>query len=105
MQKAHFIGICGAGMSAVAKLLKDKGWEISGSDAGFYPPISDYLKKHKLPCTTPYSPENIPKSVNLIIIGKHAKLTPETNSEVKAAFESGIQIQSFPEVLQKLTAA
>lgn len=103
MSKAHFIGICGAGMSAVAKLLQDQGWEISGSDAGFYPPISDYLTRHNLPCATPHDPQNIPADANLIIIGRHAKLTPETNPEVKAAFNSGIPIKSFPEVLSDLT--
>ncbi len=104
MFKAHFIGICGAGMSATAKLLKDKGWQISGSDDGFYPPISDYLKKYNLPCSTPYRPENIPSDADLIIIGKHAKLTPEENEEVAAAFASGLPVKSFPEVLSDLTA-
>lgn len=104
MSKAHFIGICGAGMSATAKLLHDSGWQISGSDDGFYPPISDYLKKHNLPCSTPYRPENIPADADLIVIGKHAKLVPEENEEVKAAFASGLPVKSFPEVLSDLTA-
>ena len=42
--KAHFIGIAGKGMSATALLLKEMGVEISGSDEGFYPPVSEYLK-------------------------------------------------------------
>ena len=63
VKKAHFIGIAGAGMSAVAKLLKDQGWEISGSDEGFYPPVSDYLKKQKIPLTKSYKKENIPPTL------------------------------------------
>jgi UDP-N-acetylmuramate: L-alanyl-gamma-D-glutamyl-meso-diaminopimelate ligase len=106
-QKAHFIGICGAGMSAVAKLLRDQGWEVSGSDAGFYPPVSDFLLSQNLDCRTPHDPSNIPPDVNLIVIGKHAKLTPEANSEVRAAFDLQEQgravIRSFPEVLHQLT--
>ncbi len=101
--KAHFIGICGAGMSAVAKLLKESGWEISGSDEGFYPPISTYLEHNNLPCTPHYSVDNIPKDAAIIVIGKHAKLVPEENDEVRAAFASGIPIKSFPEVLNQLT--
>ena len=42
-KKAHFIGIAGKGMSAVALLMREAGWQISGSDEGFYPPVSDYL--------------------------------------------------------------
>jgi len=34
----HFIGICGVGMSALAILWQKKGWKVTGSDAGFYPP-------------------------------------------------------------------
>ena len=108
MQKAHFIGICGAGMSAVAKLLKEQGWVVSGSDEGFYPPISNYLEANHLPCATPYAAKNIPSDVELIVIGKNAKLVPETNPEVAAAFQlnetKGIRIASFPEVLRELTA-
>jgi UDP-N-acetylmuramate: L-alanyl-gamma-D-glutamyl-meso-diaminopimelate ligase len=101
--KYHFIGISGAGMSAVAKLLIEKGEEVTGSDEGFYPPISDYLVENKIPCTTPFSLNNIPKDVDFIVIGKHAKLTPEENEEVRAAFDSGKKIVSFPQVLDLLT--
>lgn len=102
--KYHFIGICGAGMSAVAKLLAENGNTVTGSDEGFYPPISDYLVEHKIPCTTPFSKNNIPEDADYIVIGKHAKLIPEENEEVKAAFDSGKKILSFPQVLEQLTA-
>lgn len=101
--KYHFIGICGAGMSAVAKLLLEKGHTVSGSDEGFYPPISDYLIKHVIPCLTPYKKENIPEEVDYIVIGKHAKLTKESNDEVAYAFSLQKPILSFPEVLEMIT--
>jgi UDP-N-acetylmuramate: L-alanyl-gamma-D-glutamyl-meso-diaminopimelate ligase len=41
----HFIGICGVAMSALAILWKKKGWKVTGSDVGFYPPISTHLEK------------------------------------------------------------
>lgn len=103
VKKAHFIGICGAGMSATAKLLRDFGWSVSGSDDGFYPPVSTYLTKCDIPTVEGYREQNIPVDADLIIIGKHAGLTPEKNAEVRRAFESGISIKSFPEVLGKLT--
>lgn len=101
--KYHFIGIAGAGMSAVAKLLIERGDIVSGSDEGSYPPISDYLVEHHIPCTTPFSPKNIPDDVDYIVIGKHAKLVPEENEEVRSAFDSGKTILSFPQVLEKIT--
>jgi UDP-N-acetylmuramate-alanine ligase len=42
--RAHFIGIGGVGMSATAKLLRDSGVAVTGSDEGVYPPISDVLR-------------------------------------------------------------
>ncbi len=101
--KIHFIGICGAGMSAVAKLAKDLGHEISGSDEGFYPPISDYLIENNIPCSSPYKKENIPKGVEIIVIGKHAKLTKEENEEVAEAYNTRARILSFPELLKIIT--
>ena len=47
--KAHFIGIAGKGMSATALLLREMGVQITGSDEGCYPPVSDYLKNEQIP--------------------------------------------------------
>ena len=103
-KKAHLIGICGAGMSAVAYLLQAQGYDISGSDEGFYPPVSDYLKKLGLDCMPGYRPENIPEDATLIVIGKNAKLVPETNPEVALALDQyGEKVRSFPEVLAALS--
>lgn len=102
-RKAHFIGICGVGMSGVAKLLKDAGWDVSGSDSGFYPPASTLLKSYNISYENGYRKENIPVDVNIVVIGKNAKLTPENNEEVRAAFERGISMRSFPEILGELT--
>lgn len=99
VKKAHLIGICGKGMSALAIILKEKGYSITGSDAGFYDPVASYLKKNGIKILTPHKASNIPKDTDLIIIGKHAKLTPEENEEVRQAFASKIKIQSLPEAL------
>jgi len=40
----HFIGICGVAMSALAIAYHKKGYEVTGSDKGFYPPVSTHLK-------------------------------------------------------------
>ena len=84
-RKAHFIGIGGVGMSATAFLLRDAGVSVTGSDEAVYPPISDVLAAEKLDYRTPYAGANIPAGVDLIVIGKNAKLVPETNAEVREA--------------------
>jgi UDP-N-acetylmuramate: L-alanyl-gamma-D-glutamyl-meso-diaminopimelate ligase len=104
LKKAHFIGIAGKGMSATALLLREQGYEISGSDEGFYPPVSDYLEQAGVTFAHGYKKENIPADADLIVIGKNAKLVQESNEEVAAAFASGIPIKSFPDILEGLSA-
>lgn len=103
MKKAHIIGVAGVAMSATAKLLKDAGWEVSGSDDEFYPPASTYVENLGITFREGYSPSNIPTDVELIIIGRNAKLTPETNAEVEHAHEMNVDIRSFPEVIADIT--
>lgn len=101
-RKTHFIGLAGAGMSAVAKLLRDSGVTVTGSDEAAYPPVSDYLKRERLACRGPYAPANIDPDVTDFVIGKNARLVPETNAEVAAALNSGKPVRSFPEILKQL---
>src|ERR1700755_2879885 len=93
--RAHFIGIAVKGMSAVALLLRQMGVGITGSGEGFYPPVSDYLRHEKIPFAAGYRKENIPENADVIVIGKNARLTPESNEEVCAAFDSGKLVRSF----------
>jgi UDP-N-acetylmuramate: L-alanyl-gamma-D-glutamyl-meso-diaminopimelate ligase len=102
--KAHFIGIAGKGMSAVALLLRQMGVRITGSDEGFYPPVSDYLKNENIPFAAGYRKENLPADADVIVIGKNAKLVPESNEEVRAAMESGKPVRSFADLLHDMTA-
>ena len=102
-KRAHFIGIAGKGMSAVALLLREAGYEISGSDEGAYPPVSDYLADAGIAFAHGYRKENIPVDASVIVIGKNAKLVPDSNEEVNAAFDSGIPIKSFPDILEELS--
>lgn len=45
MKHIHFIGICGVAMSALAIAFYKRGYHITGSDKGFYPPVSTNLKE------------------------------------------------------------
>ena len=43
MTHIHIAGICGTFMGGVAKLATELGFEVSGSDSGVYPPMSEQL--------------------------------------------------------------
>ncbi|MDB5572710.1 MAG: hypothetical protein JWN93_3893 [Hyphomicrobiales bacterium] len=98
-KRAHFVGVGGVGMSATAMLLRDSGVAVTGSDEAVYPPISEVLEREKLDVRTPYAPGNIPVGVDVIVIGKNARLVPQTNAEVAEAFARGVPILSFADVL------
>jgi len=104
MNKAHVIGVCGKGMSATAHLLQGQGYVVSGSDAGFYPPVSDYVETLGITTYEGYKASNVPQNPDLIVIGMNAKLREESNEEVRFARENYPDvIKSFPEVLEGLT--
>jgi UDP-N-acetylmuramate: L-alanyl-gamma-D-glutamyl-meso-diaminopimelate ligase len=103
IKKVHLIGICGAGMSALAVLLKESGWEVTGSDDYILGPIPLYLKKKKITVYEKYDVKNIPKGVDLVIVGNNIPLSLEENPEKARAVESGIKIQSMPETLALLS--
>ena len=41
--RVHLIGICGTAMATLAAMLKQKGFDVRGSDQDVYPPMSDFL--------------------------------------------------------------
>lgn len=103
MKRVHVIGLCGVGMGAVALLLKEAGWQVTGSDAECYGPPLDILARGGLSPLIPYSPANIPEDVDCFMIGRNAKLSPEENEEVRAALATGKPVYSFPQMLGELT--
>lgn len=90
-------------MGTLAVMLQSQGHTVTGSDEGFYEPMLGYLTQHNITFYTGHKPENIPQDVDYIVIGKHAKLVPESNPEVAKAFETPNKVVSFPTVINQLT--
>ncbi|HOX61225.1 MAG TPA: Mur ligase family protein [Candidatus Magasanikbacteria bacterium] len=96
--RIHFIGICGVAMSAIAIALKEKGHTVTGSDAGFYPPISDHLKKSGINFYPGWHPEKMCANgdPDLVVVGNVAG---STNPEWLTVQEKKLAYKSYPEVL------
>ena len=45
----HIIGICGVVTSGLAVMFKYEGSKVTGSDKGFFPPVSNFLDKYDIP--------------------------------------------------------
>jgi len=68
VNKIYLIGICGVAMGSLAGMLKDLGYDVSGSDEHVYPPMSDKLRDWDIPVFEGFSADNI-VSPDLVIIG------------------------------------
>ncbi len=89
----HILGICGTAMAAIASLARASGWRVSGSDAGVYPPMSDYLAELGIDIL-PFSAANLEPAPDLCVIGNAMS---RGNVEVEAILERGLAYCSGPE--------
>ena len=67
--KIHIMGVCGTAMSALAGLLQEKGYEVSGSDRNCYPPAGAELKRLHIPVLKGYKASHIHPGLDLVIVG------------------------------------
>jgi UDP-N-acetylmuramate: L-alanyl-gamma-D-glutamyl-meso-diaminopimelate ligase len=65
----HLMGICGTAMAALAGMLKERGYTVSGSDQNVYPPMSDFLARIGITVMQGYRPENLEQRPDLVIVG------------------------------------
>jgi UDP-N-acetylmuramate: L-alanyl-gamma-D-glutamyl-meso-diaminopimelate ligase len=82
-------------MSAIAIALHKAGWKVTGSDKGFFPPVSDELNAAGISYYAGYHPEEM-EIPDLIVAGA---ASGTENPEVSRARELGIDILSYPELL------
>ena len=96
-KKVHFLGICGTAMGSVAAALQERGFKVTGSDEGVYPPMSSFLEAEHIDVRAPFDPKNIPDDVDVIVIGNAMK---RGNREVEAALNRKLFYVSLPELLR-----
>ena len=95
--KTHFIAIGGSAMHNLAIALKDKGYQVTGSDDAIFEPSKSRLaKKNILPEELGWFPEKITTDLDAVILGMHAHAD---NPELARAKELGLKIYSYPEFL------
>lgn len=97
-QKVHFIGICGVAMSAVATALWQKGYKVTGSDAGFFPPVSTHLTNLGIPYYSGWHPEKMIEGgvPDFVVVGN---AVATKNPEFLYVEENKIPYKSYPEAL------
>ena len=98
MKHIHFIGIGGTGLSAIALILLQKGYIISGSDRETSP-LFKTITEAGAKTVLGHAPEHI-KNPDLVI---RSSAVPDDNPEVVAAFSKGIPVLKRKEFLPELT--
>lgn len=98
-KKIHIIGIEGAGTSALARILKASGAVVSGSDEGDHF-FHGLLASSGIEVAHRFDAANVPADADLIVYG--SSFRPETNPELKAAFDSGKEVAVYAEALAEL---
>ncbi|MBU0660835.1 hypothetical protein KKG22_01490 [Patescibacteria group bacterium] len=93
----HFIGICGVAMSALAIACHKKGWAVTGSDKGFYPPVSTYLKQAGIAYYPGWHPKKM-GTPDLVVVGNVAG---SKNPEWLTLQEKNIPYLSYPEFIHE----
>ena len=92
----HFIGISGTAMAGVAGVLKNRGFQVQGSDVNAYPPMSDQLKETNIPLMEGYDGLRIQPPVKLAVVGNSIS---SGNAEAEALTAGEIPYVSLPEII------
>lgn len=94
IKKIHFVGIGGIGMSGIAEILINKGFQVSGSDLHLTE-VTKRLEELGAKIYEGHSPENV-KDADVLVYS--SAVIPD-NPEVKAAAERNIPIIKRAEML------
>tara|TARA_B100000965_G_scaffold319759_1_gene280708 strand:+ start:687 stop:2024 length:1338 start_codon:yes stop_codon:yes gene_type:complete len=83
-------------MASVAAALKERGYTITGSDQGIYPPMSTFLEERDIEAS-PYSESNLTHKPDLVVIGNAIS---RGNLEAELTIEQKLPYCSLPELLK-----
>lgn len=84
-------------MHNLAIVLKEKGYQVTGSDDEIFEPSLSHLKNAGiLPAAYGWDPEKVTADLEAVILGMHAKAD---NPELIKAQELGLKIYSYPDYI------
>jgi UDP-N-acetylmuramate--alanine ligase len=92
----HFIGIGGSGLSAIARMMKDSGYHVTGSDRTLSPFAED-LRAAGVKVYTGHAASNIAGADWIV----RSSAVPDDNIEVRAAQAAGIPVYRRADFLGK----
>ena len=97
MTHVHFIGIGGSGLSAIARLLLESGYTVSGSDRALTPFAED-VRKAGASVYVGHHPRNLTGADWVV----RSSAIPDDNPEVQAAKRAGLPVYKRADFLGRL---
>lgn len=85
-------------MGGLARLLKQAGHDVRGSDSGIYPPMSEQLASAKVEVMVGYDASNLAWGPDCIVVGN---VCGPDHPEVLEARRRGLPLESFPSMLKR----
>lgn len=98
-KRIHIIAVCGVAMAALAGMLKQRGYAVSGSDENVYPPMSTLLERLGIPIRPGFRAENLADRPDLVVVGNRVS---RSNPEVQQMLEARLPYVSLPQALGEL---
>jgi UDP-N-acetylmuramate: L-alanyl-gamma-D-glutamyl-meso-diaminopimelate ligase len=102
VKQIHLIAVCGSGMGALACMLKDLGYTVTGSDQKVYPPMSTFLADKNITILNGFEESHLLYRPDLVVVGNAIS---KDNSEVVATQKLGLNFCSMPQALNRFVTA
>lgn len=95
----HVIGIGGSAMAPLAGMLREKGYRVTGSDAGVYPPASTLLGSLGISFFNTFDAMHLQPPPDLVVVGN---IIARGNPELEEVLDKRIPYRSMPEILEEI---
>jgi UDP-N-acetylmuramate: L-alanyl-gamma-D-glutamyl-meso-diaminopimelate ligase len=102
VRRIHLIAVCGTAMGALACMLNDLGYEVTGSDQKIYPPMSRFLADRGIPVMDGFRAEHLAHRPDLVVVGN---AVPRTNAEAVESERLALPFCSMPQAVNRFLAA
>jgi UDP-N-acetylmuramate: L-alanyl-gamma-D-glutamyl-meso-diaminopimelate ligase len=94
--KIHILGICGTFMGGLAILAREAGFDVEGSDASVYPPMSTQLQEQGIQLRQGYAADNLEPAPDQVVVGNAMS---RGNAAIEAMLDKGMNYISGPQWL------
>src|SRR6202158_3609045 len=98
-KQVHVIGIGGSAMAPLAGMLREKGYRVTGSDAGVYPPASTLLGSLGISFFNTFDATHLQPTPDLVVVGN---IIARGNPELEEVLDKKIPYRSMPEILEEI---